>query len=104
MSLLTPLLRTHALTDFFSDEQTVQGMLDFEAALATAQAQCGVIPTSAVEPIVAACRAETLDFLALANAAANAGKNSIAGRLCTVVHACAGGHVFQTGRGNRCRR
>lgn len=77
MSLLTPLLRTHALTDFFSDEQTVQGMLDFEAALATAQAQCGVIPTSAVEPIVAACRVETLDFLALANAAANAGNLAI---------------------------
>lgn len=77
MSLLTPLLRTHALTDFFSDEQTVQGMLDFEAALATAQAQCGVIPTSAVKPIVDACRAENLNFLALANAAANAGNLAI---------------------------
>lgn len=52
-------------------------MLDFEAALATAQAQCGVIPTSAVKPIVDACRAENLDFLALANAAANAGNLAI---------------------------
>ncbi|MGO1310616.1 MAG: 3-carboxy-cis,cis-muconate cycloisomerase, partial [Kluyvera intermedia] len=77
MSLLTPLLRTHALTDFFSDKQSVQGMLDFEAALATAQAQCGVIPASAVKPIVDACRAETLDFTALANAAANAGNLAI---------------------------
>lgn len=77
MSLLTPLLRTHALTDFFSDKQSVQGMLDFEAALATAQAQCGVIPASAVKPIVDACRAETLDFIALANAAANAGNLAI---------------------------
>lgn len=77
MSLLTPLLRTQALTDFFSDEQTVQGMLDFEAALAAAQAQCGVIPDSAVAPIAAACRAQSLDFPALANAAANAGNLAI---------------------------
>lgn len=77
MSLLTPLLRTHALTDVCSDEQTVQGMLDFEAALATAQAQCGVIPASAVAPIVAACRASHLDFPALAVAAANAGNLAI---------------------------
>ncbi|WP_052283377.1 3-carboxy-cis,cis-muconate cycloisomerase [Kluyvera genomosp. 1] len=77
MSLLTPLLRTRALTDFFSDEQTVQGMLDFEAALAMAQAQCGVIPASAMHPIVAACRAENLDFPALAHDAANAGNLAI---------------------------
>lgn len=77
MSLLTPLLRTHALTDFFSDAQTVQGMLDFEAALATAQAQCGVIPTSAVEPIKAACRAALIDLPALAEAAVGAGNLAI---------------------------
>ncbi|MEX3019636.1 3-carboxy-cis,cis-muconate cycloisomerase [Kluyvera sp. STS39-E] len=77
MSLLTPLLRTRALTDFFSDEQTVQGMLDFEAALAMAQSRCGVIPGSAMNPIVAACRAESLDFSALANDAANAGNLAI---------------------------
>ncbi len=34
MSLLTPLLRAGALTHLFSDEQVVQGMLEFEAALA----------------------------------------------------------------------
>ena len=62
MSLLTPLLRTDALTAVFSDEQLVQGMLDFEAALAKAQARCGIIPHEAVEPIVAACQAQRLDF------------------------------------------
>ncbi|BBQ83728.1 3-carboxy-cis,cis-muconate cycloisomerase [Klebsiella sp. WP7-S18-CRE-02] len=77
MSVLTPLLRTRALTDFFSDEQTVQGMLDFEAALATAQAQCGVIPESAVAPIAAMCRAQLLDLPELASAAANAGNLAI---------------------------
>lgn len=77
MSLLTPLLRTDALTAVFSDEQLVQGMLDFEAALAKAQARCGIIPLEAVEPIVAACQAQRLDFPALAAAAANAGNLAI---------------------------
>ena len=40
MSLLTPMLRSSPLTDWFSDAQRVQGMLDFEAALAQAQAAC----------------------------------------------------------------
>ena len=43
MSLLTPMLRSSPLTDWFSDAQRVQGMLDFEAALAQAQAACGKI-------------------------------------------------------------
>lgn len=77
MSLLTPLLRTDALTAVFSDEQLVQGMLDFEASLAKAQARCGIIPHEAVEPIVTACRAQRLDFPALAAAAANAGNLAI---------------------------
>ena len=44
MSLLTPMLRSSPLTDWFSDAQRVQGMLDFEAALAQAQAVCGMVP------------------------------------------------------------
>ena len=36
MDLLTPMLRGSALTALFSDAQAVQGMLDFEAALARA--------------------------------------------------------------------
>lgn len=39
-----------------------QAMLDFEAALARAQAKTGVIPTGAAAAITAACRAETLDL------------------------------------------
>ncbi|WP_333497288.1 3-carboxy-cis,cis-muconate cycloisomerase [Kluyvera sp. CHPC 1.251] len=77
MSVLTPLLRTEALTDIFSDERLVQGMLDFEAALATAQARCGVIPSAAVEPISAACRASLIDLTTLATAAASAGNLAI---------------------------
>ncbi|WP_333010870.1 3-carboxy-cis,cis-muconate cycloisomerase [Kluyvera sichuanensis] len=77
MSVLTPLLRTEALTDMFGDERLVQGMLDFEAALATAQARCGVIPNAAVEPISAACRASLIDLTTLATAAASAGNLAI---------------------------
>ncbi len=55
MSLLTPMLRSSPLTDWFSDAQRVQGMLDFEAALAQAQADCGPVPQAAVSPIVNAC-------------------------------------------------
>lgn len=77
MSVLTPLLRTEALTDIFSDERLVQGMLDFEAALAMAQARCGVIPDAAVEPISAACRASLIDLTTLATAAASAGNLAI---------------------------
>ncbi|SQC14218.1 3-carboxy-cis,cis-muconate cycloisomerase [Klebsiella pneumoniae] len=62
MSLLTPMLRSSPLTDWFSDAQRVQGMLDFEAALAQAQAACGMVPPEAVGPIVAACRHEAIDF------------------------------------------
>ncbi|MBB1201013.1 3-carboxy-cis,cis-muconate cycloisomerase [Enterobacteriaceae bacterium 89] len=77
MDLLTPLLRDSALTAIFSDTQTVQGMLDFEAALAHAEANCGVIPSEAVTAIVHACRVENLDLTALAQSAANAGNLAI---------------------------
>ncbi|SSG03749.1 3-oxoadipate enol-lactonase [Klebsiella quasipneumoniae] len=77
MSLLTPMLRSSPLTDWFSDAQRVQGMLDFEAALAQAQAACGMVPTAAVGPIVAACRHEAIDFTALGEAAVGAGNLAI---------------------------
>ncbi len=79
MSLLTPMLRSSPLTDWFSDAQRVQGMLDFEAALAQAQAACGMVPPEAVGPIVAACRHEAIDFAALGEAAVGAGNRHPAG-------------------------
>ena len=77
MDLLTPSLRHSALTEIFSDAQTVQRMLEFEAALARAEAKCGVIPADAVPAIEQACRAELIDFPALAQSAANAGNLAI---------------------------
>ncbi len=61
----------------FSDEATVQAALDFEAALAGAEASCGVIPAPAAAPIAAACRAERYDLDALAAGALRAGTLAI---------------------------
>ncbi|WP_336220258.1 3-carboxy-cis,cis-muconate cycloisomerase [Citrobacter amalonaticus] len=77
MTLLTPLMRGNALTAEFTDSQLLQGMLDFEAALARAQADCGVIPATAVAPIAQSCRAELFDLPALAESARSAGNLAI---------------------------
>ncbi|POT55194.1 3-carboxy-cis,cis-muconate cycloisomerase [Citrobacter amalonaticus] len=77
MTLFTPLMRGSALTEPFSDSNLVQKMLDFEAALACAQAECGVIPPLAVAPIASASRVENIDMTALADSASYAGNLAI---------------------------
>jgi len=59
------------------DTAYLQHMLDFEAALARAQAAIGMIPQSTVAPIAAACRAEAFDLAALAEAATRSGNLAI---------------------------
>ena len=66
-----------AMRAIFCDAGRVQGMLDFEAALARAEARVGLIPTEAVAPIEAACKAELYDYPALAQAIATAGNSAI---------------------------
>lgn len=66
-----------AMRAVFSDHGRVQGMLDFEAALARAQASCGLIPAEVVGPIATACQAERYDFAALAQAIVTAGNSAI---------------------------
>ncbi|WP_284691951.1 3-carboxy-cis,cis-muconate cycloisomerase [Pseudomonas oligotrophica] len=61
----------------FCDRGRLQGLLDFEAALARAEAAVGVISPAAVAPIVEACRAERYDVPALAAAIASAGNSAI---------------------------
>lgn len=61
----------------FSDQGRLQGMLDFEAALAKAEAAIGVIPATVVADIEAACRAELYDFNALAIAISSVGNSAI---------------------------
>nr|WP_322980366.1 3-carboxy-cis,cis-muconate cycloisomerase [Pseudomonas sp. C11] len=66
-----------AMRAIFCDAGRVQGMLDFEAALARAEARVGLIPAEAVAPIAAACKAELYDYPALAQAIATAGNSAI---------------------------
>jgi 3-carboxy-cis,cis-muconate cycloisomerase len=72
MNLLDPLFRSPAISDVFSDRSTLQGMLDFEAALASAQARVGIIPRAAATAISTKCRAELFDAAAISEAAARA--------------------------------
>jgi 3-carboxy-cis,cis-muconate cycloisomerase len=65
------------MQDVFSDHATLQRMLDFEAALARAEAQVGVIPSTAVQAIVSQCDASLLDMAQLAGAASAAGNLAI---------------------------
>lgn len=66
-----------AMRAIFCDAGRVQGMLDFEAALARAEARVGLIPAEAVASIEAACKAELYDYPALAQAIATAGNSAI---------------------------
>lgn len=75
--LTGPMFSTDAMQAVFSDHACVQRMLDFEAALARAEAQHGVIPASAVAAIVDCCDAARIDLPALAQAAAAAGNLAI---------------------------
>jgi 3-carboxy-cis,cis-muconate cycloisomerase len=77
MHLLDPLFRWPALDDIFSDRIRVQRMLDFEAGLARAEAQVGVIPLSAAVVIGEKCRAELIDLASLSQSAASSGNLAI---------------------------
>jgi 3-carboxy-cis,cis-muconate cycloisomerase len=77
MHLYDSLFNSQAMCDIFSDRGTLQGMLDFETALADAEARIGVIPAAAAQAIKTKCRAELFDVYALSNAAANAGNVAI---------------------------
>src|SRR3984885_3453195 len=70
MALLDPLFGSAAMDEVFSDATCVQHMLDFEAALARAEAGCGVFPAAAAHAIASKCKAQLIDLNALANATA----------------------------------
>ncbi|UPK32970.1 3-carboxy-cis,cis-muconate cycloisomerase [Bradyrhizobium sp. 186] len=75
--LLAPMLSSAAMRAVCDDRSTLQNMLDFEAGLARAEAATGVIPAAAVGPIEAACKADTFDMAALAEAATRSGNLAI---------------------------
>src|SRR6058998_2273134 len=75
--LLAPMLSSAAMRAICDDGAALQNMLDFEAALARTEAALGVIPASAAGPITNACRAESFDLAALADAATRSGNLAI---------------------------
>ncbi|MBR1271990.1 3-carboxy-cis,cis-muconate cycloisomerase [Bradyrhizobium sp. AUGA SZCCT0222] len=75
--LLAPMLSSAAMRAVCDDAACLQNMLDFEAALARAEAAVGVIPNQAAGPITNACRAESFDLSALAEAATRSGNLAI---------------------------
>jgi 3-carboxy-cis,cis-muconate cycloisomerase len=75
--LLAPMLSSTAMRAVCDDAAMLQNMLDFEAALARAEAATGVIPKSAVDPIGKACKADAFDFPDLAEAATRSGNLAI---------------------------
>jgi 3-carboxy-cis,cis-muconate cycloisomerase len=75
--MLSPLFETAAMAAIFSDRARLQGMLDFEAALARAEAAAGLIPAAAAEAIARVCVADNFDLADLAQATAQAGNPAI---------------------------
>jgi 3-carboxy-cis,cis-muconate cycloisomerase len=77
MSLLDELFSFSELQQILSDESRLQRMLDFEAALAKAEAQVGLIPEQAARKIAEHCRVEQFDLSPIAEHAAQAGNLAI---------------------------
>jgi 3-carboxy-cis,cis-muconate cycloisomerase len=75
--LLAPMLSSAAMRAVCDDTACLQHMLDFEAALACAEAATGVIPVSASDTIASACKAGAFDLGALAEAATRSGNLAI---------------------------
>src|SRR6202051_2249043 len=74
---LAPILSSAAMRAVCDDAACLQNMLDFEAALARAEAATGVIPATAAGPVTKACKAEAFDLGALAEAATRSGNLAI---------------------------
>src|SRR5688572_15191776 len=77
LPLLGPLFSSGAMQAVVDDRARLQRMLDFEAALALAEAETGVIPLKAAKPIAQACEADRFDGLKIALEAVAAGNIAI---------------------------
>ncbi len=76
-ALLDPIFDAAGLGALFSDSARLQAMLDFEAALARAEAQCGMFDAAEAECIARCCRAEGFDVESLGRAARAGGNPAI---------------------------
>ena len=75
--LIESLVTTESLAEVFSDPSVLQAMLDFEVALAHAEAELQIIPQSAARAIARAARAEGYDSAVLAAETLRAGTPGI---------------------------
>jgi 3-carboxy-cis,cis-muconate cycloisomerase len=75
--LTDSLATTDALSRVFGDASLLQAMLDFEVALARAEARAGIVPLPAADAIAGAAKAEHFDAEALAREARTAGTLAI---------------------------
>jgi 3-carboxy-cis,cis-muconate cycloisomerase len=75
--LIDSLATTQPLAELFSDQSVLQAMLDFEVALARAEARKGVIPDAAADAIAASATAGNFDTISLAHASLRAGTPAI---------------------------
>ena len=77
LTLLGPLFAGDAMTAAFNDRARLQAMLDFQAALARAEAAVGLFPAAAAGSIASVCKADLFDVAALARDTAAAGNPAI---------------------------
>ena len=71
------LFTTDRMRAILADSARIQGMLDFEAALARAEARVGMMSEEIAEAIAAHCHADRFEVEALAEATAKAGNPAI---------------------------
>ena len=64
-AIFRDIFSTEAMRRVFSDENRIQKYLDFEAALACAQARLGIIPREACDEILRHCKVEQYDIAKL---------------------------------------
>src|SRR5207253_7715455 len=77
MHLLDGFFRSPSVEPCFRDTATVQAILNFEAALARAQARAGIISADTAASITSSCRVELFDLGSLAQAMPSAGNLAI---------------------------
>jgi 3-carboxy-cis,cis-muconate cycloisomerase len=75
--LIDTLASTEPLAELFSDHSILRAMLEFEVALARAEAMLGIIPRAAAEAITAAADPASFDTAELSRKALRAGTPSI---------------------------
>src|SRR5579871_906965 len=75
--LIESLATTEALAEVFSDSSVLRAMLDFEIALASAEARAGVIPHGAPEAIRKAADPDNFDLVELSRQSLRAGTPAI---------------------------